>query len=254
MRSGVTFGSVVTRSFEALGLRGAPSILRHASRFSDRLATVIIPSGEQITFPALDSYWCRYLYAGVPYEPDVEIILRRFAQGRTLIDCGANIGYWSVRAPGLGFEGAIAIEANADHIPILSQNHDGKVIHAAVHSMSGELLHLAGGGAVGSVSSAGQPVQSLALSDLDFAGPCVVKLDVEGAEIAAIEGAKDLDAIFVYEDWPKSGMTITRWLLSRNFLIAGFDGTTIGSIEDALTFNQRTNTRYGPSNFVALRA
>lgn len=48
--------------------------------------------GRDATFPAYDTYWYRYLYAGSAYEPDVEAILRKFASGRVLIDAGAISG------------------------------------------------------------------------------------------------------------------------------------------------------------------
>src|SRR5215475_8518553 len=112
--------SALTRSFEVLGLRGAPTVLSWLSRtpLSGQVGTVRLPGGQPISFPAFDPYWARHFYAGVPYEADVEIIFRRFAAGRTLIDCGANIGYWSVRAKELGFSDAIAIEANELLIPL----------------------------------------------------------------------------------------------------------------------------------------
>lgn len=245
-------GGVITRSFERLGMRGAPALLNQLSRFNKgRVDTATLPSGETISFPACDPYWCRYLYAGVPYEPDVEAILKRYAPGRVLIDCGANIGYWSVRARGLGFRNAIAIEANAGHIALLRRNYAGRVIHAAVHARSEEMLAFDGDGATGAVGPDGQPVPSLALADLDIIGPCLVKLDIEGVEIPAIEGAAGLDAIFVYEDWPRSGMPVTHWLLERGYCIRGFDESRIETLQEAFDFNRRTNSRYGPSNLVA---
>ena len=195
----MNFAASLTRSFEALGLRGAPTLLRYLSRAlpAAGAATVTLPGGQEISFPAHDPYWCRYLYAGVPYEPDVEVILRRLAPGRVLIDCGANIGYWSVRAGELGFTAAIAIEANGALIPYLTRNYDGPVIHAAVYSASGERLCFSGEGATGAIGESGKPVQSIALKDLDVDGPAVIKLDVEGAEIPAIEGAEGMDAVHI---------------------------------------------------------
>lgn len=247
--------AALTRSFEALGLRGAPTLLSYLSKtaLSREVATVQLAGGQTISFPAYDPYWARCFYAGIPYEPDVEAILRRFAPGRVLIDCGANIGYWSVRANELGFNEAIAIEANESLIPLLERNYQGTVIHAAVHSRSGEELCLEGGGATGRLSERGKPVPSIALVDLNVAGPAVVKLDVEGAEIAAIEGAAGMDAIFVYEDWPRSGMPVTRYLLEKSYSVRGFDTTPINTHADAFAFNKRTTREYGPSNFVAMR-
>ena len=66
-----------------------------------------------------------------------------------------------------------------------------------------------GQGATASLATTGRPVRTLALADLDVTGPVLIKLDVEGAEVAAIKGAARMDAIFVYEDWPRSGMPVT---------------------------------------------
>lgn len=93
-RRAVSIAGPITRLFEKLGLRGAPTALRYLSKIagSDKLATVSLALGETLTFPAYDTYWYRYLYAGSAYEPDVEAILRKFASGRVLIDAGAISG------------------------------------------------------------------------------------------------------------------------------------------------------------------
>ena len=247
--------ATLTRVFESLGARGAPTLLRYLSKtsLSKQVATVTLASGQAISFPAYDPYWARHLYAGVPYEPDVEAIFRRLAPGRVLIDCGANIGYWSVRAKELGFDDAIAIEANQSLIPLLTRNHKGKVLHAAVHSIGGETLRLEGEGAAASLGQSGKPVRSIALADLNVSAPVLIKLDVEGAEIAAIEGAEGMDAIFVCEDWPRSGMPVTEYLLASGYSLLGFDMTRIATLAEAMSFNQRTTETYGPSNFIAVR-
>ena len=251
----MNLAAMVTRSFEASGLRGAPTILGWLSKtpLSGQIATVRLPGGESISFPAYDPYWARYLYAGVPYEPDVESIFRRLADGRVLIDCGANIGYWSARAKELGFTDAIAIEANEQLIPLIKRNYRGNIIHAAVHAKSGEEMWLEGEGAAATIGTSGKPVRSLALTDLNVSGPALIKLDIEGAEIPAIEGAAGMDAIFVYEDWPRSGMPVTKYLLEKGYSVSGYDEAPIRTHADAFSFNERTNKEYGPSNFVAMR-
>lgn len=250
----MNFAAVLTRSLETLGVRGAPTLLRYLSKtpLAQQIAKVTLPGGQVISFPAYDEYWARYLYAGIPFEPDVEAIFRRLGQGRTLIDCGANIGYWSVRAKELGFIDAVAIEANESLIPLLKRNYSGRIIHAAVHSRSGETVFLQGQGAAASLGASGKPVKTIALADLGVPGPALIKLDIEGAEISAFEGAAGMDAVFVYEDWARSGMPVTAYLLGRGYSVSGFDTTPITTHADAFAFNRRTTKTYGPSNFVAV--
>ncbi len=270
---------LITRSFEAAGIRGAPTILSKLSktRLGDEIATARLPTGESISFPAFDPYWCRHLYAGKPYEPDVERLFRHFGRGRVLVDCGANIGYWSVRARSLGFTRAIAIEANAKLIPILERNCP-EVIHAAVYSRSGESLQIADRGAASRALNVGSdmaskvmrlsllgrsyegdyeeptegiPVQTLALNDLGLAEPCLVKLDVEGCEIPALEGADKLDAVFVCEDFPTRGAEVTKFLLSRGYSVFAA-GDEIVPITDADQLRAFQSHEFGPVNLAAV--
>ena len=242
----------LTWTMEGAGLRGAPTILGKLSRvapFKDKVATVTLPGGQRISFPAYDGYWCRYLYAGKPYEPDVERIFRELGKGRLLVDCGANIGYWSVRHKEFGFTNSIAIEANPKLVRFLRMNFSGPIHHKAVHARSGETLHFAGDGAVGHVADAGIPVETIALRDLAIDGPALVKLDVEGAEIATIDGLGDLDCILVYEDFPRQGMKVTRYLLERGWRLFDQSMQPINSVEQV----SADLGRGIPLNLVAMR-
>jgi FkbM family methyltransferase len=219
----MSFAGVLTAAMERGGLRGAPTLFGYLSRIpllEKQVATVTLPTGQRISFPAYDPYWCRYLYAGKPYEPDVERIFMQLRNGRVLVDCGANIGYWSVRHRDFGFTSAIAIEPNPKLTPFLRMNHSGQIIEKAVDSQSGRTVRFAGDGAVGHVSrkaEGGIPVPTIALRDIEIGGPALVKIDVEGKEIDAIEGLGDLDCIVVYEDFPRQGMKVTRYLLDKGW-------------------------------------
>ena len=171
-----TIAGALVRGFERQDIRGAPSLLRLLSKAPSlrrALATVRLPHGQAITFPAFDAYWCRYLWASVPYERDVEQIFRKLGRGRVLIDCGANIGYWSVRAGEFGFTRVVAVEANEALLPLLRQNlsanaAESTLLHAAVYSASGETLFLdrVQMHACAGIGDKGLPVTSVALADL----------------------------------------------------------------------------------------
>lgn len=261
---------MVVRAFEALSIHGAPTLLGLLSRIpalNRETATVILPTGELLSFPAFDGYWGRYLWGNVPYERDVEQIFRKIGRNRVLLDCGANIGYWSIRGGELGFTRIIAVEANPKLIPFLRENFrlngtEGVIHHAAVYSQSDVQLFLdhTDAHAQAGIGDQGVPVTSITIADMLAGLPAdrevVAKLDVEGAEIPAIEGAGALDnIILVYEDFAKHGMNVTGYILQRGLVVFGVspsgDYRRIENVAEALAFDSDTALRGGPSNLVA---
>lgn len=269
----------VVRGMEAARLRGAPILFRALSKLpglSNKTSTVALSPTRTISFPTFDPYWCRYLWGGKPYEPDVEMIFRKLAAfpGKLLIDCGANIGFWMVQVsqPDYGFSDFIAVEANPALIPLLAENIranriDCRLIHAAIASEGGRTVRLGGTEhhASAAVGEEGVPIKTVSIAqlieDAISAGTMiVVKLDVEGSEIEAIRGGRPAvhrDMVYIVEDWPRSGMTVTRFLLEEGFGVIGVgpDGSIrkLISLEEAFEFNRASTTIYQPSNLVACR-
>lgn len=236
---------------------------------------------RKIVFPAFDYYWASFLWPGRTYEPDVEAIFKWLSpiKDKIFVDCGANIGYWTVKLsePEFGYRRFIAVEANAAVFRYLQKNFainsiEGSAHLAAIAEESGQTVYLdaADGHAVGTVGrTSGSAVSTVSVSHLigaldlsSYGGRplAVVKLDVEGSEIAGIRGALGVEAVdllFVYEDWPRSGMTVSKYLLDEGFPIIGVEpgGETrrLQSLEEVLDFNRRTSSGYGPSNLVATR-
>lgn len=152
------------------------------------------------------------------YEPEVRGALQYLLKpGYTFIDCGANIGYFSIQAGGLvGNEGkVVSIEANPITYQLLERNlkanQFGIPIHCALTSQTGEVelfmpsdgdvySSLRKGGLVKGDSirafkvqgrSLDEVVKDLALSRVD-----VVKIDIEGAEIDVLRSARHLLSTF----------------------------------------------------------
>lgn len=166
-----------------------------------------------------DGYWTRFALYRAPYEPEIAAVLRA-ASGATPLFCdlGANKGWWTTRAAPL-FARVIAVEASAATFAELHANAGalpGVTLHrAAIHARSCEemrfvnthLSHasarLEGAAAAGPLDRV-ERVPTLAIDDLVPEGPAaLVKLDVEGAEIAAIDGATRAlarGAVLIYED------------------------------------------------------
>jgi FkbM family methyltransferase len=232
--------------------------------------------GKRIKFRSFDAYWAGYLWAGKPYEPDVEAILSKLSPipDKLFVDCGANIAYWTVRVsdPSYGFSEFIAIEANPALIPLIQENIrlngiNCELINKAIGEHAGKTVCLGGTHhhASAAVGESGIAVETVNLSTILEAyrtegRTIVVKLDVEGCEVAAIKGAAGVeggDIIYIAEDWPKSGMLCTSFLLDHGYAVIAVSpegaANELHSVQDAIEFNAATTARYQPSNVIGCR-
>jgi FkbM family methyltransferase len=180
-----------------------------------------------------DPYWAQLVCDRFRYEYEIEKAMGLIGDiPYVFLDCGANIGYWSafVTQSEGGCHKAIAVEADPlmfEELCINARLNGNRFscLHRAVALHSGELLRLrhpanfweSGLHADTHVIAADEEssrandvsVESICLDDVAerFAelrgGPVVLKLDIEGMEIAALEGAATVLAanpLLVYED------------------------------------------------------
>jgi FkbM family methyltransferase len=153
----------------------------------------------------------------------------------TLIDCGANYGYWSVLVSSgpFGSHKAIAIEPAAQNFPKLVNNADingnrfetMKCAIGATRStarLSGtkhEAFSIAGD------QAGGEEVPVVTLDNLiddgkvSASGKYLIKLDVEGVEIEAIKGGTRLlqtDSVILCEEHGNDPRhTVSRYILEK---------------------------------------
>ena len=206
-----------------------------------------------------DAYWMAPLLRGSGYENELEVVLKRFLDERTaFIDCGANIGYWSVVAASLGrARKIVAIEAASHLVTRLQLNSElnrqsFEVVHAAIWSEPSKTLTLAterdrhswGSVApqvVSDLVEAGFHETEVVTTTLDEisskedAPRFIVKLDVEGAEIEALKGAGGLftkEVLFVIEQHSRDPSLV----VSRTLLGKGFRLFTVGEGENPVEF------------------
>ena len=221
-----------------------------------------------------DGYWTRFALWRAPYEPEVAALLRAAAGATPLFcDLGANKGYWTTRAAPL-FAQVIAVEASAATFAELQANagHLGNVtLHcAAIHDRTGAALtfvnthlshasaRLAGDAPAGKQDST-ETVTTLAIDDLVPAGaPALIKLDVEGAEIAAIEGAARAladGAVLVYEDHGNDpSCTVSAHLLEMPGMRVYSGETDLAPMPDVAAIRARKRDPCKGYNFVTARA
>jgi FkbM family methyltransferase len=207
------------------GLQRFAWALRRVAKDS---SVVVAIDGVRLRVYLSDGYWVHLLFFGGGYEPEVDAALEHVIRPRMpFIDCGANIGYWSLRAAVRYQARVIAIEPAEMTFNRLVENvklNGGAVEtrRAAIWSTSATHLRLvthaqrhAGSSVVNRrerIGMAGYGVEEVETVTLDriyrdcLAGEdsIAIKLDVEDAEIEALLGARELlhscDVFLIYED------------------------------------------------------
>jgi FkbM family methyltransferase len=212
-------GARVSSLFSHRGYNACANLLRRT--LPDRDIVVSLGPDAQFAFPYGDGYWSKLLDRRFHYEDELETLFRDSADvSYTLLDCGANYGYWSVlvTSPAFGSQRAIAVEPSAANYAKLVNNAalNGNrfvTVKSAIGAKRGTAT-LSGSkheafSIVGKSSAGGEDVPVLALDDLldggavTETGKYLIKLDVEGVEIEAIKGGRRLlqgDCVIMCEE------------------------------------------------------
>jgi len=188
-------------------------------------------------FPYGDGYWSKLLNRAYHYEDELELL---FADSidvdYTLLDCGANYGYWSVliSIKPFGSHKAIAIEPSGQNYPKLANNarvNGGRfeTMKCAIGAVRGT-ARLSGTkheafSIAGDASAGGEDVPVIALDNLiddgkvAATGKYLIKLDVEGVEIEAMKGGARLlqgDSVILCEEHGNDPQhTVSRHILEQ---------------------------------------
>jgi FkbM family methyltransferase len=193
----------------------------------DTMTSAMLNEDAVFIFPANDNYWSPGVTVGRHlYEPEIDWVLRRaIDRPYALLDCGSNMGYWSILASSApyGLHSAVGIEASCENFKILLMNSQANknrfmAVHRAVSDTSGKRVQLYGRRHYSmSLRRDWDPIENIHTEQvesitIDLAAelylrsqqhPALIKIDVEGSEVAAIKGARHLideGALVVYED------------------------------------------------------
>lgn len=180
-----------------------PALRRHPRAFTARTV-----DGFQLGGTTNDMIQ-RYVYVFGVWEPHLTAWMRpRLTSGRSLIDVGANVGYFSLLGSTLvGPSGrVVAIEALPSTFTQLRDNlarngaSNVRALNVAAAATAGELTLYGGeahnSGTTTSIPTAGlaelTTVEAAPLADLltprEVATARIVKIDVEGAELGVLQG------------------------------------------------------------------
>jgi FkbM family methyltransferase len=145
------------------------------------------------------------IYFGWPDWHEMHWLNRVLRPGDGFLDVGANVGIYSVLAASKVMPGGrvMAFEPEPGIVAILKENFElngldsAQIINAAVGSEDGECFFQTGQDATGKMASAGESGVATPMVALDTIVTqaqqyMVGKIDVEGFEVSAFQGAKKL--------------------------------------------------------------
>jgi FkbM family methyltransferase len=240
--------------------RGVGFACRVAARLVGRSGQTSFQLGGGGAFlvPVDDTYWLQPLLLDRSYELDIDHFLRRTLTSRDVfLDCGANLGLWSIAAARVirDPERVVAVEAGSRTFARLIANWEANdrcftVLNRALSDVTGSnVSFFASTGdhasatlveGLSPVDAQSEIITTVSLLDLvrermpSNAGDALVfvKLDIEGMErqvLATVDPDQHSDLVILYEDHGSDTTHVTAFLLERGFGVAFM--TDDGSLE-----------------------
>lgn len=277
----ITAGLILSR-FNWRGIGSLSKLFRYLKIGGDNDLIVPLWMNRKIEIGTGDYYWSRLIFSNYVYEPEIQFALDKFLTPDAIfLDLGANIGYWSIFCSTIiqDKERIVAVEAGAKTFNHLERNmtlNDGvfTILKRAVsdkgmmtvkfftaghdHASAQIKTNIDGNDDI--VESVETISIDEILSDIaPYTGieDVIIKLDVEGAEVLSMIGAKQLlekkNCLIIYEDHGNDpDCKISDFFLNEiNFDIFYIEGNSVTKMSNLKKIrSKKVNKKFG-YNFCA---
>ena len=243
-----------------------------------KIVKIKLNSDTYFSFFLKDPYYNRLIYPKFKYEPEIEFLLKKLRDIDFLfLDAGANYGYWSLLASSKKFnkKKAIALEPLKSNYNFLYKNKlDNKnrfkslnlgvgekkkytkIYYSDQNSNVGASIYKDNNKKLISEKIKIDKIDNILLNRKEK--NLIIKLDVEGSEIKALTGSKNIlkkNCLIIYEDHGQDKYhSNTKYLLKKNFSIFSFDGKKIYQIRKINELNDIKKIKHKGYNFIATKS
>jgi len=243
-----------------------------------KIIKIKLNSDTYFSFLLKDPYYNRLIYPKFKYEPEIEFLLKKLKDIDFLfLDAGANYGYWSLLVSSKKFnkKKAIALEPLKSNYNFLHKNRldnlnrfktlnlgvgekkkHTKIYYSNQTSNVGASIYKDNNKKLFSQKIKIDKIDNI-LSKIKKKN-FVIKIDIEGNEINAINGAKKTlkkNCLIIYEDHASDKFHLnSKYFLKENFSIFSFDGKKIYQIRKIDELNDIKKIKHKGYNFIATRS
>ena len=235
-------------------------------------------SDTYFSFYLKDPYYNRLIYPKFEYEPEIEFLLKKLRDIDFLfVDAGANYGYWSLLVSSKKFnkKKAIALEplkSNYNFLCINRLNNKNrfkalnlgvgekkkytKIYYKDQNSNVGASIYKDNNKKLISEKIKIDKIDNILLNRKEK--NLIIKLDVEGSEIKALTGSKNIlkkNCLIIYEDHGQDKHhSNTKYLLKKNYSIYFCNKSKILNIQNFIELNKIKKQKNVGYNFVATKS